>query len=97
MYDVKRDERLRKWIDEGSGDRPASDFVAGAKKQERARAALLAAASRDVKETVDALARLVDGFHPIDFRQLEDHIPPEVWDGLMQALAEYLRKETVGR
>lgn len=74
-----------------------SDFVTGAEKQARARLAILAAASRDVKEIADALARLVDGFRPIDFRQLEDHIPPEVWDGLMQALADYLRKETVGR
>ena len=36
-----------------------NDFVAGDEKQARARTALLATASRDVKETVDALAKLV--------------------------------------
>lgn len=74
-----------------------NDFVSATDKQVRARFALLAVAGRDVKETLDALTKLTAGFQRLDFQQLEDHIPPEVWDGLMRALASYLRQETVGR
>lgn len=72
-------------------------FVTGVQKRDRAQAVLLAAADRRIEEVARGLVKLTEGFREIDFHQLEDSIPPEVWDGLVQAMVEYRRKELVGR
>ena len=74
-----------------------SGFVSADEKRMRAQFVLAAMTDRDLKETAAALVKLVEGFGKLDFQQLEDAIPDEVWDGLVLAMADYRRRELTGQ